>query len=307
MAVPKSFTTFDIDKSTLALWLFRRTPQPGGPPQYTGRWIDTHEELDEALKEAVTTERERISEVQDYSLLAQNNEGSALTIDALETHAGRIQAEAAAEVPARKVKDMKHIRNTDFYVVKLSKGDKVLYAVRKTESSWQTKKMKDAIYAFFSNNKLGLDDKPSFRISRLIDFFIVGGQILISHKGHFESILSYKQAHIEDFKTLQKDQAFRALFSTLDPFVSFVGTNKIHLRRACAIHGKAHYKDKAFMSRLRKDHMKYQLKLEFDSHGRIVPTEATCADIIRALLDHRLLSPFSEQVYDVPDATVVAP
>ena len=165
--------------------------------------------------------------------------------------------------------------------------------------------MKDAIYAFFSNNKLALDDKPSFRISKLIDFFVVGGQVLISHKGHFESILSYKEAHIEDFHKLQKESAFTTLFSNLDPLITFVGTNKIHLRRACAIRAKGHYKNSAFMSRLRKDHTKYYLQLEFDGHGRIIPSEETCADIIRALLDHRLLSPFSENLYDVPDATVV--
>ena len=305
MAVPKSFTGFDIDKSTVVLWLFKRTAQPSGPPKYSGRWIDTHELLDAALKESVNAERERITEVHEYNLLAQNNEGSALAIDALETHADLIMSQAAAELPVRKVKDMKQIRNTDFYVVKLTEGKNVLYAVRKTESSWQTKKMKDAIYAFFSNNKLGLDDKPSFRISRMVDFFIVGGQVLISHKGHFESILNYKQAHIEDFQALQKEQSFKALFSNLDPLINFVGANKIHLRRACAIHGKGHYKSKDFMSRLKKHHGRYHLKLNFDVQGRIVPTDDTCADIIRALLDHRLLSPFSERLYDVPDATVV--
>jgi hypothetical protein len=305
MTIPKSFAGFDIVKSTLILWLFKKTPQPSGPPQYIGRWIDTHEQLDDALKEAMAAERKRITEIHDYSLLAQNNEGSALAIDALETHAGLIMAQASAELPSRKVREMKHIQNTDFYVIKLTKGDKVLYGVRKTESSWQTKKMKDAIYAFFSNHKLALDDKPSFRISKLIDFFIIGEQVLISHKGHFESILSYKEAHIEDFETLQKDLAFKVLFTALEPLISFVGTNKIHLRRACAIHEKAHYKDKGFMARLKKDHSKYQLKLKFDDQGRIVPTEETCSDIIRALLDHRLLSPFSERLYDVPDATVV--
>ena len=306
MRVPKSFTGFDINKSTMTLWLFRRTQQPlGMPPKYTGHWIDTHDQLDQALKEAVSAERARITEVHDYGLLTQNNEGSALTINAVETHSGLILDQASAELPAHKVKSMDQIRNTEFYAVKFAQGNKPLYAVRKTESSWQAKKIKDAIYTFFNNNKLGLDDKPSFRISKLIDFFIVGDQLLISNKAHFESILNYKQAQIEDFEALQREQTFKSLFTDLDPLISFVGTNKIHLRRVCAIHGKGHYKNKDFMNRLQKDHTKYQLKLEFDAKGRIVPTDDTCADIIRALLDHRLLSPFSEQLYDVPDATVV--
>lgn len=305
MAVPKSFSGFRIADSTLTLWLFKKATQRSGPPKYTGRWIDTHDELDTELKNAMTAARERITEVQEYSLLAQNNEGSALAIDALETHAGLIVEQAASELSTRKVRDMEQIRNTDFYVIKLADGAKTLYGVRKTESSWQTRKMKDAIYAFFSNSRLGLDDKPSFRISRLVDFFIVDDNVLISDKGHFESILHYKQAHIEDFEALQKDPGFKSLFTSLDPLIDFVGTNKIHLRRACAIRDKGHYKNKEFMKRLRARHSQYKLKLRFDHQGLIVPSAETCADIIRALLDHRLISPLSANLYDVPDATVV--
>jgi hypothetical protein len=289
------------------LWLFKKTPRPDGqPPKFVGRWVDTRDELDVKLKEAVVSARNRITETQEYSLLAQNNEGSALAIDALVTNSGLIVKEAAAELSPRRVKSMKEIQNTNFYAIKLTVGGKSLYAVRKAEGSWQTKRMKDVIYAFFSGSRLTLDDKPSFRISPTVDFFIFDDQVLISDKAHFESILAYKQAHIQDFEKLQKDKIFRALFTNLDPLISFVGANKIHLRRACAIGEKAHYKDKHFMIRLRQDHAKYQLKLEFDSQGLIVPTEATSADIIRALLDHRLLSPFSEHLYDVQDAAVVS-
>lgn len=306
MAVPKAFTGFDIDRSTVTLWLFRKTPQSAGhPPRYVGRWIDTHNELDEELKKALSAERERITELQEYALTAQNNEGSALQIDILETHADLILTETAAETTARRVKDMEQIQNTSFYVVKLVCGQHCLYAVRKTESSWQTRKMKDAIYAFFSNSRLALDDKPSFRISRFVDFFILDDKVLILHKGHFESILNYKQAHLEDFRALQKDQAFASLFTDLEPLVRFVGSNKIHLRRACAIREKGHYKSKDFMSRLRANHVRHHLKLKFDRSGRMIPTPDTCPDIIRALLDHRLLSPFSQSHYDVDHATAV--
>lgn len=306
MAVPKSFSGFDIAQSTVTLWLFRKTPQPAGqPPKYQGRWIDTNAPLDRALKAAVIGERERITEVRDYALLAENNESSALRVDVLETHGHLILEQAAMEQTEKKIKNIDQIQNTDFYVIKLVHGKKALYAVKKTESSWQTRKMKDAIYAFFDNNKLGLDDKPSFRISKAVDFFIIDDQVLISHKIHFESILSHKQAHIEDFKALQSEPAFIALFTDLAPLVQFVGVNRIHLRRACAIREKGHYKNKDFMARLKANHVRHHLTLNFDGNGRIVPTPETCADIVRALLDHRLLSPFSHSHYDVDHATAV--
>ena len=302
----KAFKAFNVGRSTATLWLFRKAQRPvDQPPGYLGCWVDTDDRLDKKLKEAVTAERDRITELQDYSLLVQNNEGSALAIDALLTNAGVIVDKVAAERPALRVKTMEEIQSTNFYVIKLTLSGKSLYAVKKAEGSWQTKKMKDIIYAFFSGNRLALDDKPSFRISPSIDFFIFEDQVFISHKGHFESILSYKEAHIDDFKRLQKESDFQALFTTLDPLVSFVGSNKIHLRRACAIHDKGHYRNTEFMSRLQQEHARYHLNLTFDAQGRIIPTEETCADIIRALLDHRLLSPFSENLYDVQDAAVV--
>jgi hypothetical protein len=53
MRVPKPFTSFDVDASTVSLWLFKKTPQPAAsPPKYTAHWVDTNDELDVALKEA---------------------------------------------------------------------------------------------------------------------------------------------------------------------------------------------------------------------------------------------------------------
>ncbi|PDT43822.1 hypothetical protein CO661_32930 [Sinorhizobium fredii] len=118
-------------------------------------------------------------------------------------------------------------------------------------------------------------------------------------------MLSYKQAHADDFAALQAEQDFSSLFSDIAPLVMFVGTNKLHLRRVCAIRQKGHYRNAAFMDKLRQQHHQFGLLLIFDAQGRIDPTERSCADIIRAFLDHRLTSPFSENVYDVPDATPV--
>ena len=306
MAAPKAFSGFDISGTTLTLWILRKYGTPGSPPRYTAHWVDTNADLDNALKGAIASSRDDVTELSDYSLLVQINELSALIIDADETHAGLIIDAVGEETNSRKIQNAEELQNSGLYVAKLAKGNKVLYAVKKTETSWQTRRRKDAIYAFFNNHKLALDEKPSFQISRNVNFFIADGQVIILNKLSFESILNYKQAHIEDFGALQKEPAFSGLFNTLDPLVEFVGSNKIRLRRVSAIRSKGHYKNQYFMSQLKKRHARYQLHLEFDAQGRIVPTEETCADIIRALLDHRLLSPFSDQLYDVPDAVAVS-
>jgi hypothetical protein len=305
MPLPEGLRDFDVANSTVQVWLYKKSGTSDAL-RFTGRWISTDTDLDNALKQAIADKRANILEVSDYTLLAATNDGIALRIDALETHAGAITSEAANPVPSRKVTKLKQVQNTHFYVVKLISGDQVLHAVRKTDTSWQSRKVRNSLSVFFADDQLGLNHDPGFNISRDVDFFIINDDVVITNKQAFESVLSYKEAHTQDFQKLQADATFSSLFSTLDPLIAFVGTNRLHLRRACAIHQKGHYRDAGFMTRLRERHVEVGLDLTFDEQGRLVPTPESCADIIRALLDHRLSSLFSQKHYDVPDATVVS-
>jgi len=305
--IPPEFANFNIADGSVTVWLFKKSGgSNGAAPTFTGKWIATNEALDEALKSAVSDERARIEEVNEYSLLAQNNEASALSIGTIETHAGLIVGAAADPLPQKKVRNAKQIQNTDFYVIKLVHNGSVLHAVRKTDASWKSRRRSGSIAVFFSDDVLELETAPEFSISKKVDFFIIDDQILIASKPNFESVLNYRQAHAEDFASLQAEPEFSALFTNMAPLVAFVGSNKIQLRRVCAIHQKGHYRDNGFMDRLRAQHANYNLTINFNGAGLINPTAATCSDIITALLDHRLSSAFSENIYDVPDATLVA-
>jgi hypothetical protein len=242
---------FDVGGAAATLWVFKKPSSKDRGAVFTGRWIETTNDLDNALKSAVNSERHRITEVQEYGLLAETNESSALSIATLETHAGLIVDQAGGDVLARKVKKIDEIKNTDFYAIKLVSGDTVLYGVKKADFSWRTSK---SIRVFFSDYRLDLAKAPSFDISPTVDFFILGDNIIISHKAHFESILIYKTAHKDDFVALQNEPEFAAVFSNLDSLSLYVGENKIQLRRASAIRQKGHYKDVNFMQRLRNRH-----------------------------------------------------
>ena len=274
-------------------------------PSFKGRWVETTDDLDHALKAAVSDERNRIEEVQEYSLLAQNNEASVLGITAIETHAGLVINQAAGEVAQKKVVQLKEIQNTSFYAIKLVSQDVVIFAIRKADASWRAKKVFSAISVVFADNQLGLDLDPGFNISKSIDFFVVGDDVLISNKTNFESVLNYKQAHKDDFVELQAEPEFLAVFSSMELLIAHIGENKIQLRRASAIRQKGHYKDSNFMKNLKNSHAQFGLHLQFDDQGKIVPSPESCRDIMQALLDHRLTSAFSNNVYDVPDATNV--
>lgn len=307
MTIPASLENFDIQNAGVTVWLFKKSGGgTGTAPTYTGRWITTEDNLVQALKASIEEARSRIEEAQEYGLLAQNNEASALLIDTAETHAGLIVAQSANPLPQKKIKNEKEVINTDFFVIRLTANDEVLLVVRRTDGSWKTKQRKGIIDIGFRDNALELDTTPSFSLSKYVDFFIAGDRIIIPHKANFESVLSYRQAHEADFIQLRAEDEFAGIFSDMAPLTAFVGSNKISLRRMSSIRQKAHYKNPSFMALLKQHHAAYGLALQFDANGLIVCTPENCRDVITALLDHRLTSAFSANIYDVPDATKVS-
>jgi len=298
---------FNIADASVKLWVFKGPTGPASEdPKYSGRWADTTDGVDDVLKEIFESEVGRIEEIQEYGLLAENNEASALRITTAETHAGHIVDAAAAEIDPKKARELRHLQNTKFYIAKFVHEDQVIHSVKKADSNWRTKKARSMQTLLFSDDQLGVDARPRFDISRTFDFFIVGDEILCLNKRNFESILRYKEAHKGDFAELQAEQEFLDVFVDIAPLVQHVGENKIQLRRASAIREKGHYRDTDFMQRLRDNQADFGLGIQFDGNGKIIATAETCSQIMTALLDHRLASGFSQMVYDVPSSTPVA-
>ena len=297
---------FNVDAAAVSLWVFKGPRGPSdAPPTYSGYWVETTEGVDTALKEAVNEQRNRIEETFDYGLLTQNNEASALLIARDETNADLLVDVASAETANRRAQNAGRMQNSTFYLIKMIHDDTILFAVRRTDSGWKTKRRMSARSIVYDDNRLDLDNRPHFDLEKTIDFFILRGDILILNKAHFESTLRYKEAHQNDFAALQAEAEFAALFANLGPLIQHVGVNKIQLRRMSAIRQKRYYRDQEFLTCLRQHHTEYGFTFQFDDAGRIIATAETSSQIVTALLDHRLASGFSGRVYDVPDAKPV--
>ncbi|TIV75627.1 MAG: DUF4868 domain-containing protein, partial [Mesorhizobium sp.] len=197
MPIPDALTDFNIADAAVSVWLFRKSGLSEAPV-FTGRWVPTDDALRGALREAIHEIRAGIDEAEPYGLLAAIGEGQALTISLDETHAGLVVDSAAAELPQRRALNVGQMRNTDFYVVKLTYQDQVLHAVTKTNSSWKSRQIQNLFTVYFNGEQLGLEHDPSFSLSRSVDFFVVGEDIVILDKADFESVLNYKQAHATD-------------------------------------------------------------------------------------------------------------
>lgn len=297
---------FDLAGSDVTVWVFKTSTGQDGRPRFTGRWVGITEDLAARLREAVGGALAGITETIEYDVLAQNNEGSALTIDTDETYVHLIAAEVVNDTPGRKVRNLKHLANSKFTVIKFVRDDRTMLAVSRTDESWSTRKASGLIRTVFSDNELDVEEDPVLTIRPVFDFFLLGDRIFIKSKQNFETVLAYKSGHLQAFTALRQETEFAAIFSDLGPLDVFVGSNKIHLRRAIAIQAKGHYKDPSFMARLRAEHGNMRLVIAFDGQGRIVPTPETCRHIFQALLNHRLESRLDAQFYDVPSTEPVA-
>lgn len=308
MAALDDLKAFNIDEAHIVLWVFKG---PRGPatqaPVYTGKWVQTDAAVDQKLKDAFSKERNRIEEVLEYSLLAENNEASVLRIGTDETYAHVVTGAAGEETEGNRARREKDLINTTFYAIKAVHGDTVIFAVRQADKSWKSRHRKSLRSTLImKEHELTVDDTPRFDIHDGVNFFVVGNELLVGGKRQFESILRYKEAHITEFDDLKAEPDFSGIFSDMQHLDAHIRNNKIQLRRAQAIRQKGHYKDVNFMQRLRENHVHFGFHINFDDTGLIVPTPETCSEIITALLDHRLSSAFSENIYDVQNTTTVA-
>lgn len=307
MAALLDLKNFDIGNSQVNLWTFKKS-MTGQPPQLvmTGRWVSLTQDLAKTIKDTVNFHISNFTEVLEYGLLAQNNEGSILRVPSIETHADKILTESADQIPSKKVDNLKKIQNTSFYVVKFSNPAGNLYCVKKVDSSWATKKRTGVVNAIFKENTLDLDESPTFSIAKSFDFYIINDSIFIDNKKNFESILNHKSAHKSDFTELLLEEKFAAIFTQTDIIKNYVGTNAIQLRRAAAIRQKQNYIDAQFMINLKQEFLNFGLNIKYENDGRINPTLDTCPDIFKALLDHRLKSHFSGKIFDVQNTESIA-
>jgi hypothetical protein len=292
---------FGIADANVSLWIFKK--RPGGA--FGAQSINITPDLAAEIKNIVSTTLQRCTEVEDYSLLGETNDVSALHVGKDETTFADLQAlvdQPAEEHYHRTPRDLKGAAG---YVFRLRTGTRVLYCVRRVTDSWQTRKARTVINVVLRGNQLDIADEPSFTIARNLDFLVLGEDILLLDKRSFESLLNYKLEYASSFAQLRQENLFVDRFADMQPLIDHVGTNTMHLRRMAVVKQKAHYADAAYMNRLRQVNQQQGWNIQFDPAGRIIASEATMKVIMQVLLDHRLYSQLSLATFDVPSTSVV--
>lgn len=300
-----TFGNFDIAQAVASLWIFKKRPAVGQINPFTAVCAVMSDALRDQLKGLASSYQASHTIAEAYNLLSQPGEGGFLAVSREETLFPNLQELIDQPLEECLVKNVKQLNNAAGYVLRLRRGDSIIYCVKKANADWATRKKKGMMNIFFTEAGLDIMESPSFSISRSFDFFVVGSSVLMASKAAFESLLSHKDTYEEAYAELKQEQGFAAAIADFAVFDAFIGRNATHLRRMAVIRARGYYQNANYMARLREINGLRNWGIQFDAEGRIVATQETMSDILHVLLDHRLRSELSENQYDVPSTTPV--
>lgn len=294
---------FPITESSISLWTFKKKTPTG----YSAKSVVLSDELIEKVRAAATRSLARVTEVDDYALLAQVTEANCLYLEDNETNFHELQALVDEPPEEHVMKNIRDLQNAAGYLVRFwhAATKMSLYCVKKVGSDWIAQRKKGGIYAILRDNKLELIEEPALTLSDQFDFFCFDEKILVTTKRAFESVLRYKIVYQNSFASLQKDPVFTSIFVDMAPLIEHVGTNTMHLRRMAVIEQRAYYANPAYMQRLRAVCANRKWDIKFDNNGRIFATQDNMKDVMQVLLNHRLFSELSLESFDVPSTAPV--
>ncbi|MEL6113805.1 DUF4868 domain-containing protein [Photobacterium sp. SP02] len=295
--------TFDFAKANTHLWIFKDSSTSA---KFRSFYVQTENRLNQQLKSFVNTEIKRITEHSPYSYIAQTNENSCLTLDSTVTNFSSLKVLVDRLETEHRINDSKDLKGASGYVVKFISNGVTVYGVKRSTSSWKTSYPKRYINMIFSNGELSGVEDNSFSIEKNFDFYVINNTAFIANKRGFESSMKYREAYNQVFSQLQSSPEFVNLFSNLEPIIDYVGSNSIQLRRMAVIESKGIYNRPNFMTNLVSVNAYRGWGLKFDTvNNTIIPCADTVSTILQVLLDHRLMSEITDNIYDVPDAVQI--
>src|SRR6185369_3707831 len=294
---------FNYAQATVHLWVFKKSATT---TKYVAHYVSTDQSLTDILKGLIQAEMTRITEFSPYSYLSQTNENSCLSTTQQVTDFQLLKTQVDRPEPECHVRGIKDLKGAEGYLVKYSNNNETVYAVKRSTSSWKTSYPKKFINIIFSDGELSAAEDNGFAIERNFDFYCKGALIFIANKRSFESVMAYRDGYTQAFTGLRQNQSFSALFTDLQPLIDYVGSNSTHLRRMATVEQKGLYGRPDFLVNLQRVSVRRNWDINFEpATNRIIACDQTARTILQVLLDHRLLSEVTDNIYDVPDATPI--
>jgi len=175
-----SLRAFDFASSAIHLWVFKRS---ASEHRFSSFFVQTDLQLNGLLQVVVQAEAGRITELANYTYLAETNENSCLGSPIAGTDFELLKERVDRPEPECRVRSFRDLTNAGGYVVKFVHNGQVVYAVKKSTSNWKASYLRNHINMVFRNGELSAAEDNTFAIERSFDFYAIGQTI-----GHLEKL-----------------------------------------------------------------------------------------------------------------------
>jgi hypothetical protein len=311
MKTLQELKNFSFESATADLWVVKKRVEQR-QARYTARWVEIsgdsnssfnlESQLVGVVKDMISMQKDEI----EYDYVCNPDEYCLLKLRAEDTNMPLIIDKMKVPGNECRVSDESELMNAAGYVIKIQSGDNVLYAFKKTSSSWKASKVKSSRWAFFNGEcMIGISQDGVFQIHKDIDFVFYEDTVFIADKRSFESAMNYKDSMIERRDIAVMDLEESGAFKCLESLKNFIGEDMRYLRSISSILDKGFYKQTAFIERLKAKNEERNWGIQIDDEGKIILTEDKMSDLFKLLNDFRLYSELSHNIYDVPSTQSV--
>jgi hypothetical protein len=279
-------------------WIVRRQ-MATREASYTVLRVDVDRKFENRLRGYVKAQvQDREYHETPYNFSSADTDDVMLTLEESDTDFPKIRSAIARGFENSRVREYSDLMGTWAYVVQFERGRRSLFAVRKTNSATDPKRVISKGAAFFENHRLvDVDDKELFLIDPTFDFYVSEDAVFISDKRGFETAMNFREG-----MTRLRDEVLTALeqkqiLSDVPLLRTYVGNNMHHLRKLASIQRAQYYTDPNYLQRLKlvNDENRWGLKFV----GNQISVEAETIELLLTLLNNdRLRSPINDELFD---------
>ena len=288
----------NMDKAVVSLWIVHRKLNQG-KARYSALKIETEEKLRKKLATAVSDKIGQSTEVHPYAYVTTDQDKAVLEQPVSTTDFDEIISLVNRNGEEHKVDSSDQIVGAWGYVIKLQIDDVFVYAFRKIGGGWASNKVGNNWF-FNERVMMELDDKPVFRADKNVDFIAFDGSVFILNKGNFENAINFREGMTRHRDEILGEFADSNLVSDIEVIRSVVGDNLNRLRKLASVRRSGYYKLPWYMEKLKKINNDQDWGLTINSNGQIESTVDNVDLILTLLNNNRLLSPITDETFDVP-------
>jgi len=287
-----------FENTTVSLWIIEKHNR-NREFIYNTKWIDIEENVADKLQKIVADEIQESNEAHAYNYLTIDQDEKLLVIDADETDFPKIFETISEGTDAEKVESFKELSGAWAYIIKIQIRNRSILAFKRILRKSEIKKSGWFVNVVFKDKKfIDIQEEEIFKIEKSIDFFSYEEELFILNKREFEIGLNFREGMISKGQKLLSEFEKLKIVDDIQIINDYVGNNMTLLRKLATINNNGYFRNKDFLTKLKKVNSQEKWGLVF-KNGSLKVDQDQIELILTVLNKDRLKDLIEGDTFDV--------